>query len=507
MQIKKEHPLERLLRRERMPHILCTGCGIGTTMANLVEALEEGEFDLDKISVVSGIGCAGRVAGYLNLDGFHTTHGRPIAFATGLKLTNPDLTVIVFSGDGDLAAIGGNHLIHAARRNIDIKVICINNFTYGMTGGQLGPTTPTGTWSSTSVYGNYEVPFNLPYLLCACGASYVARWTSAHAHHIKNSILEAMHHKGFSFIEIISACPVYWGRKNKLRTGKDMVKFFLEHTEIKRHPEPEKALIQMGTPILCGVFVNREQPDYLEMMKAQLSKKLGIPEFRGDGKVALPEEEKKPVPETRLPLRARPPAKQGEAAWGTSGQVKPPKKIRPTQIKVAGLGGQGLGLLGLIMGRTASIFEGYNAVYTQEYGPEARGGASSSGLVISSDAINMPYTTEPDNLVIMAQGALRKYRKDIRKDSTIFIDKDLVKPKDIPSSVKIYAIPATRTAEKLGRAVVANIVMLGFFTALTPYFSVENVEKAVRMSVPRGTEEFNLKAFKAGYEYGIGQRA
>jgi len=143
MQIKKEHPLERLLRRERMPHILCTGCGIGTTMANLVEALEEGEFDLDKISVVSGIGCAGRVAGYLNLDGFHTTHGRPIAFATGLKLTNPDLTVIVFSGDGDLAAIGGNHLIHAARRNIDIKVICINNFTYGMTGGQLGPTTPS----------------------------------------------------------------------------------------------------------------------------------------------------------------------------------------------------------------------------------------------------------------------------------------------------------------------------------------------------------------------------
>lgn len=348
-----------------------------------------------------------------------------------------------------------------------------------MTGGQLGPTTPLGTWSSTSVYGNYEMPFNLPYLLCACGASYIARWTSAHAHHIKNSILEAMHHKGFSFIEVISACPVYWGRKNKLRTGKELVKYFLEHTEIKRHPDPEKALIQMGIPILCGVFVNREQPDYLEMMKAQLSKRLGISEFRGDGKVALPEEEKKAVP-----------------------KIKPPKKIKTIQIKVAGLGGQGLGLLGLIMGRTASIFEGYNAVYTQEYGPEARGGASSSGLVISSDAINMPYITEPDNLVIMAQGALRKYRKDIGKDSTIFIDKDLVKPKDIPSSVKIYAIPATRTAEKLGRALVANIVMLGFFTALTPYFSVENVEKAVKMSVPRGTEEFNLKAFKAGYEYG-----
>ena len=479
MQIKKEHPLERLLRRERMPHILCTGCGIGTTMANLVEALEEGEFDLDKISVVSGIGCAGRVAGYLNLDGFHTTHGRPIAFATGLKLTNPDLTVIVFSGDGDLAAIGGNHLIHAARRNIDIKVICINNFTYGMTGGQLGPTTPSGTWSSTSVYGNYEIPFNLPYLLCACGATYVARWTSAHAHHIKNSIIEAMHHKGFSFIEVISACPVNWGRRNKLRTGKDMVKFFLEHTEIKRHPDPRDALIQMGTPILCGVFVNEKRPDYLDMMKAQLSKKLGISEFRGDGKVTLPEEEKKVVSEMR-----------------------PPKEIKLTQIKLAGLGGQGIALLGLIMGRIASIFEGYSTVYTQEYGPEARGGASSSGLIISSRAVNMPYTTAPDILVIMAQGAFRKYRKDIRENSIIFIDKDLVRPQDIPNSVKVYAIPATRMAEKLGRALVANIVMLGFFTAITPYFSVESAEKAVKMSVPKGTEEFNLTAFKEGYEYG-----
>lgn len=479
MEVPKGHPLEMLIRKERMPHILCGGCGIGTTMTNLVEALAEGDFDLDKIAVVSGIGCSGRVPGYLNLDGFHTTHGRAIAFATGLKLTNPDLDVMVFSGDGDLAAIGGNHLIHAARRNIDIKVICINNFTYGMTGGQLGPTTPTGTWSSTSVYGNYEVPFNLPYLLCACGASYVARWTSAHAHYIKNSVLEAMHHRGFSFIEIISACPVNWGRRNRLRTGKDMVKFFLEHTEIKRHPDPEKALIQMGTPILCGVFVNRERPDYLEMMKNQLSERVGISEFRGDGKVALPEGEKKVVPE-----------------------VKPPKRIEPTQIKMAGLGGQGIALLGLIMGRAASIFEGYNAVYTQEYGPEARGGASSSGLIISSAAINMPYVTEADNLVIMAQGAFRKYRRDIRENSTIFIDKDLVRPKNIPSSVKIYAIPATRMAERLGRAVVANIVMLGFFTALTPYFSVESMEKAVRTSVPKGTEEFNLKALKAGYEYG-----
>ncbi|HEB74411.1 MAG TPA: hypothetical protein ENJ03_04245 [Candidatus Desulfofervidus auxilii] len=478
----KKHPLEVLTREERLPHILCTGCGIGTTMANLAEALmeEEAELDLDKVSIVSGIGCAGRAAGYFKLDGFHTTHGRPVAFATGLKLANPDLHVIVFSGDGDLAAIGGNHLIHAARRNIDIKVICINNFTYGMTGGQMGPTTPLGTWSSTSVYGNYEMPFNLPYLMEACGATYVARWTSAHAHYIKNSIREAMHRKGFCFIEVISACPVNWGRRNKLRTGKAMVKFFLDHTVVKTHPNSAEALIQMDTPIVCGVFVDKTLPSYLDVMQEQLSKKLGISVFRGDGKVELPEDKKE-----------------------TKTKTKPAtKRLRPVQIKIAGLGGQGIGLLGLILGRAACIFDGKQAIYTQEYGPEARGGASSSNIIISSELINIPYVTKPDVMITMAQGAFRKYKKEIQPNSILFMDKDLVKPTALPKGVKVYAVPATRMAEQLGRAVVANIVMLGFFVALTPYISLEAAEKALNMSVPKGTEEFNLKAFKNGYDYG-----
>ncbi|MCD6319439.1 MAG: 2-oxoacid:acceptor oxidoreductase family protein [Candidatus Desulfofervidaceae bacterium] len=476
---QKRHPMGVLIREDRMPHIFCPGCGIGATISNIAEALLESSLDPDKVSVVSGIGCSGRAAGYFKLDGFHTTHGRPIAFATGLKLTNPDLTVIVFSGDGDLTTIGGNHLIHAARRNMDMIVICINNFNYGMTGGQMGGTTPTGTWTTTSVYGNYEMPFNLPLLLTACGANYVARWTSAHSHYIKKSFLEALEKEGFCFIEVISACPINWGRRNKLRTGKDMVKFFLDHTEIKENPDPAEALIQMDTPILCGVFANKDKPGYLRAMRERLSQRVGIDVFRGDGKVELPETEEK-----------------------LQKTVERPKKVEEVKIKLAGIGGQGIALLGLIMGRAACIFDGNQAVYSQEYGAEARGGASASSVIISSGKIDFPYIKNPDVMVVMAQGAFRKYRKEVQPNSILFIDKDLVKPYDLPEGVQVYAVPATRLAEQVGRKVVANIVMLGFISSLTDYFSLEAVKSALKMSVPKGTEEFNLKAFEAGYTYG-----
>ena len=156
------NPMSQYLRMDRIPHIWCSGCGLGTTVNCFVRAIEGCDIPLDQISVVSGIGCTGRVAGYLKLDSFHTTHGRPIPFATGLKLANPKLKVVVYSGDGDLFAIGGNHFIHAARRNMDLTVICVNNFTYGMTGGQVTPTTPMDAIASTTPYGNIEEPFNLP---------------------------------------------------------------------------------------------------------------------------------------------------------------------------------------------------------------------------------------------------------------------------------------------------------------------------------------------------------
>src|SRR5437588_4338916 len=157
----------------------------------------------ESLALVSGIGCTGRVAGYVKLDSFHTTHGRAIPFATGLKLANPKLNVVVYSGDGDLSAIGGNHLIHAARRNIDLKVICVNNLIYAMTGGQTAPTTPGHAITSTHPYGSFEAGFNLPHLVEAAGAVYVARWTTFHVKQLARSIADVFQKKGFGFIEVI----------------------------------------------------------------------------------------------------------------------------------------------------------------------------------------------------------------------------------------------------------------------------------------------------------------
>ena len=191
--------------------------------------------------MVSGIGCTGRVAGYVKLDSFHTTHGRAIPFATGLKLANPDLTVVVYSGDGDLIAIGGNHFIHAARRNVDLKVICVNNFIYGMTGGQVAPTTPVGATATTSPYGCFERPFNLPYLAESSGAVYVARWTAFHVRHITRSMVEAFNKKGFAFIEIIAPCPTLYQRRNKLGDGLDTMQYLQAEErdqERRQHQRP-----------------------------------------------------------------------------------------------------------------------------------------------------------------------------------------------------------------------------------------------------------------------------
>jgi len=167
---KKEHPVENWLRMDRIPHIWCPGCGIGITVDAFIMAVEQLKIKPEDLCVISGIGCTGRAAGYINVDSFHTLHGRAIPFATGVKLGNPKLNVVVISGDGDLVSIGGTHFMHAARRNIDLTVICVNNFIYAMTGGQVAPTTPMTAYATTSPYGNFEAPSNIPQLAEAAGA-------------------------------------------------------------------------------------------------------------------------------------------------------------------------------------------------------------------------------------------------------------------------------------------------------------------------------------------------
>ena len=219
---------------------------------------------MDKIAVVSGIGCTGRVAGYVKFNSFHTTHGRAIPFATGLKLANPGLKVVVISGDGDLTSIGGNHLIHAARRNMDLTVICVNNFTYGMTGGQVTPTTPNTANASTTPYGNYETPFSLPFLVDAAGGTYVARWTSLHARNITKSIGEALKHKGFSFIEVITPCTTLYQRRNRLGDGLDAMEYYREDADIQHGADTRTVDIGYQGKIAMGKFVDRPRATYLD---------------------------------------------------------------------------------------------------------------------------------------------------------------------------------------------------------------------------------------------------
>jgi len=269
------NPVEPFLRTDRMPHIWCPGCGIGTTVNCFARALVESKLNLDKVVVVSGIGCTGRVAGYMRLDSFHTTHGRAIPFATGLKLANPELKVVVYSGDGDLIAIGGNHFIHAARRNVDLKIICVNNFIYGMTGGQVAPTTPVGATATTTPFGCFEQPFNLPYLAESSGAVYVARWTAFHVRHITRSMVEAFNKKGFSFIEIITPCPTLYLRRNKLGDSLDTMRYYKQKSVIKNGANTKEVGIALGGEIVCGKFVDIERPTLGQAMNMQLSKSLG----------------------------------------------------------------------------------------------------------------------------------------------------------------------------------------------------------------------------------------
>ena len=226
-------------------------------------AMQASGIDLNKTVMVSGIGCSGRGAGYTRLDSYHTTHGRAIPFATGMKLANPELNVVVFSGDGDLFAIGGNHFIHAARRNMDITVVCVNNLIYGMTGGQAAATTPCLAKTTTTPRGNPDPPFSLPLLAFASGATYVARWTILHTRDLTKSIEEALNRRGFSFIEVLAPCPTGYGRKNKEKSM-DTLKIYQERTIIKNGAHPMEAVMDFGNSITLGKFIDHDRPTFSE---------------------------------------------------------------------------------------------------------------------------------------------------------------------------------------------------------------------------------------------------
>ena len=260
------HPAIKYMREDRLPHIFCSGCGNGIVLNCFVNAIEKLNMSSDDYIAISGIGCSSRLPGYLDCDSLHTTHGRPIAFATGVKVARDDKKIIVFTGDGDLSAIGGNHFIHGCRRNIDMTVICINNNIYGMTGGQCSPTTPHEKKATTAPYGNPENPMDLCKLAIAAGATHVARWTTAHPIQLSNAIKKGIEKKGFSFIEVIAQCPTYYGRFNVSKNPAEMMKFFKENSiTIKKAENLSEE--ELENKIIVGEFLDIEKPEFIEQLK------------------------------------------------------------------------------------------------------------------------------------------------------------------------------------------------------------------------------------------------
>ena len=243
-----------------MPHIWCPGCGHGIVMNNLIRGIEDLGLKKNELVMVTGIGCSSRIAGYLDFHTLHTLHGRALAFATGIKLSRPELTILVPMGDGDALAIGGNHLIHAARRNIDLTAIIMNNSIYGMTGGQFSPLSGYERMATTAPYGNIDEAFDIVKLAMGAGASFVARATTYHVNSLKEILEKAIQHKGFSVVEVLSQCPTYFGRKNKMGDAVEMLNYYKDHTVPLGSAKKEKD----SSLIERGIFIQEQRAEYTD---------------------------------------------------------------------------------------------------------------------------------------------------------------------------------------------------------------------------------------------------
>jgi len=256
---------ERYLRHsKKFPNVWCAGCGIGIVLGAIIRAVDGLQLDKSDVALLSGIGCTGRMPVYVDFNTMHTTHGRALAFATGLKMVRPEMKVIVVMGDGDALAIGGNHFIHAARRNIGLTAIVVNNFTYGMTGGQYSPTTPIGAQAATAPYGHIEQPFPIAELSVAAGAAFVARSTVYHVQELEKTIAQAITKDGFAVVEAVSYCHTTIGRINRWGTASDMMRSLKEQSITLKRAEGMSEEEKRGK-IVRGVFVDRDIPEYTRL--------------------------------------------------------------------------------------------------------------------------------------------------------------------------------------------------------------------------------------------------
>lgn len=265
---------EYLRHHKKFPHVWCAGCGIGIVMGSLVRAVQNLGLNQDDVALISGIGCTGRMPVYTDFNTMHTTHGRALAFATGLKLARPEMKVIVVMGDGDALAIGGNHFIHAARRNIDLTAIVVNNNIYGMTGGQSSPTTPLDSFSATAPYGHIEQPFPVCDLAIAAGAAFVARSTVYHANQIDQLIEQAVNKKGFALVEVMSYCHTTFGRANQMSSPIQMMRLLKDNSITVQAAEKLGDELPEGK-IVRGILCDKEKPEFTELYDKVVEKASG----------------------------------------------------------------------------------------------------------------------------------------------------------------------------------------------------------------------------------------
>jgi len=284
---------ERYLRHsKKFPNVWCAGCGNGIVLSAVIRAIDDLGLDKNEVAMISGIGCSGRMPVYVDLNTMHTTHGRALAFATGLKMVRPWMKVLVVMGDGDALAIGGNHFIHAARRNIGLTAVVINNQTYGMTGGQYSPTTPRDALASTAPYGHIEQPFPIAELAQAAGAAYVARSTVYHARELQRFIVEGLSRSGFSVIEAVSYCHTTFGKQNQMGRATDMMRQIKEQS-ITSAQASKLSKQELADKIVRGVFADRDIPEYTELYEGIIA--------AAQAEIAAKEEDE-PTRETGVPV-------------------------------------------------------------------------------------------------------------------------------------------------------------------------------------------------------------
>ena len=482
--------LQKIYRQQMRKSIWCEGCGLGNLQQIFTEVLirhvalqlgvdpstPEGlERIKNNIAMVSGIGCTSRMPGHFDVNSLHTTHGRSLAFATGLKMARPDLTVALVAGDGDIFAIGGNHFIHAVRRNPDLTLIVYDNQSYGMTGSQHSPTSPLGEIGTSAPFGVFEPPFDLVQLALGAGASFVAQGaittTQEHQEQLTHLIGAALAHKGFSFVNVRGTCHTGWGSRNG-RADAFRYRHFIEKMTLPVERWRELPHDQQSKFIPLGIIHQQDRPDLLNspayLEAATRARK---------GKMIEPLE---------------------EIIWK---ETDPMTRVPHTSIRFAGSGGQGVITAGEIALK-AALESGQNGVYTKNYGPEARGGEAYSDLIVSTGGIFFPQTDKLDVLVALNQETFDNFREVVSQQGKILVNSTTVTetyndPRVVSSPIgEIHAREVRPPKRELGINVLTLAITLDYFNLIPR----EALVTAVMNSVGKKNPALNRLALDAGFK-------